>query len=193
MSLGKEFLANLIKVNDRMVNNRMSKSKKSIEREIGDIGEEIVYNYMISKLDPKVYKVLWKGVVGEYDNVRDIILEHVKNGSRKNVEVKTQVPFIKEKAFTFRQSQLKKCMEANLLFFVSIGVYDKAMKSTPAFFDKVFLCDKPKELKISKTKTRDGRTMVTVPIDQPGIVCVKHLTKEESKKLQDEYFKIRIK
>lgn len=101
-----------------------------------------------------------------YDSEQDM---HIDGA---NCEVKTQQPWHNEKSFTIRETQLKKCLEADKLVFVE----------TPSTYNNytVQLWEFPKESRTYRTKTtRQNRTMhlfekkngvLLQTIDEKGII-----------------------
>jgi hypothetical protein len=92
----------------------------------------------------------------------------------QNVEVKTQVPFIKENAMTFRPDQLAKCTNADELYFVLVS----APKHNYHYSGWVMKVTEPEKLAIREYRTKDGRDMLLVDIDQPAVQLWKRIPKQ---------------
>lgn len=81
-------------------------------KEIGDIGEGIVLEWMLAGGHPARLSS------NAYDDEKDIVIE--VDGTQWLVEVKTQVPYYKLNMMTVKDRQLRKCQMANELIFLSI-------------------------------------------------------------------------
>ena len=119
------------------------------------MGEKYVANILTNE------GVRIEQAINHYDSQKDLV------GDGYDIEVKTQVPFIRERAFSIRPNQLNKCRNVDVLYFISV----------PASLHKfdlegwLFRID-PKNF-VTKTKmTRDGREMTLIPIDQESVVPV---------------------
>lgn len=116
---------------------------------MGRAGETIVLNWFSSN------GIVVKASVDQYDSQKDMIVEG------KKIEVKTQVPFVIKDAFTFKDNQLRKCLQADYVYFVSVP-----NKTKPHHSDgKVYRIESSKMV-YGTYRTKDGRTMITVPIKQ---------------------------
>ena len=134
---------------------------------LGKTGEKIVANYYSRK-----GKIV-EQAINHFDNTKDMTVD----GSK--VEVKTQVPVVLKNAFTFRKNQLRKCLSADGVVFVSVPNSVK-----PHWSDgKVYLIE-PSKLKYNHYKTKDGRDMVLIPINQPDMMEMYQMTREECIELQ---------
>lgn len=142
---------------------------------LGKAGEDIVSNYYSAK-----GKIV-KRSINQYDGVKDLDIDNYK------LEVKTMVPFISEDAFSFRNSQLNKCKNVDLVYFVSVPAYGKTHYS----FGKVYRIRSEKmryEFYWKSFYGRDGGKqvkMVKVPISQDGMQEVFTMTDEECAILQE--------
>lgn len=119
---------------------------------IGKSGETIISNWFTLQGS--------KVIMSEdsFDHTKDMIIDG------KTVEIKTQVPFVKEKAFSFRENQLRKCSKVDLVIFIAIP-----NSVAPSSFDgKVYMIEGSK-MKTRNYVTRDNRSMVLVDIDQPDM------------------------
>lgn len=141
-------------------------SDKNIEM-LGRAGETIIINYCTK------HGQVVEASVDQYDSEKDMVIDGLK------CEVKTQVPWVIKNAFTFKPNQLKKCLNADRVIFISVPNSTK-----PHWSDgKVFLI-KSSEMQYKKDKTKDGRAMILIPIDQPGMDELFTISTEESKILQ---------
>lgn len=134
---------------------------------LGDAGEKIVANRCRS------VNMHVEVSVDPYDREKDMLVD----GSK--VEVKTQVPFIYKDAFTFKTNQLRKCKNADYVFFVSVP----CKKKTHHSFGGVYVIKSDKMI-TENYRTKDGRDMILVPIDQEGMKKLFTMTEEECKILQ---------
>lgn len=134
---------------------------------LGRAGETIITNYCTAAGQ----KVLVSE--DQYDNQKDMIIDGLK------VEVKTQVPYIYKNAFSFKPNQLRKCKNADRVIFISVPSKEKPHHSD----GKVFLI-KSADMKYYPYKTKDGREMIAVPIDQEGMDELFTLTDKQCKLLQ---------
>lgn len=135
--------------------------------ELGLMGEKIIINY----LSEEGHVV--KHSVDKYDNEKDLVV------GNKKVEVKTQVPFILENAFTFKPDQLRKCRNVDLLYFVSVP----ANRHGDQWSGWIFEAD-PKSFKTRQRTTKDGRVMILVDRNQPALKPIKRISEEEIRQLQ---------
>ena len=142
-------------------------TKDEMMNELGLAGEKIIIN-MLSESGHKV-----KTSINKYDSEKDLLVED------KKVEVKTQVPFVMQDAFTFKPNQLKKCRSVDILYFVCVP--------PPRHKDKwagwVFEAD-PKAFTTRNYTTKDGRVMILIDRSQPALKPVKKISDEEVKELQ---------
>lgn len=134
---------------------------------IGKSGETIVANWFIQNGS--------KVVLSEdsFDWKKDMIIDG------KTVEVKTQVPFVKKKAFSFREDQLRKCSSVDLVIFVSIP---NSVFPTP-YDGKVYAIEASK-MKTRKHTTTDDRYMILVDIEQPDMKCLFTMDEKQCSILQ---------
>ena len=134
---------------------------------LGKTGEKIVSNFYSRK-----GKIVEQSI-NNFDSGKDMMVDGAK------VEVKTQVPFVIKNAFSFRKNQLRKCLNADGVVFVSVPNSVK-----PHWSDgKVYLIE-PSALKYSFYTTKDGREMVLIPINQPDMMEIYVMTQEECAELQ---------
>lgn len=125
------------------------KETESTQAHVGRIGEIIFGNYMTSQ------GKLVNHATNPYDPKKDMVIDG------KVYEVKTQVPFVTENAFTIREHQLKKCREADYVVFVSIPNCERHHWSS----GRVYMVEGSK-MKTRTRKMRDGRKMILIGIDQ---------------------------
>jgi hypothetical protein len=106
----------------------------------GDLGEKLVARFYRNQGHD----------VEESLNLFDFEKDMTIDG--ETCEVKTQMPWIKENAFSIREQQVKKCMNVDRLIFVE----------TPSKFNdhRVHIYEFPKETRKYRTKiTKDNRKM----------------------------------
>lgn len=145
----------------------MSFDTESPQAKMGRAGETIVLNWFSSN------GVKFKASVDQYDSQKDILVEE------KKIEVKTQVPFVFKNAFSFRDNQLRKCLNADFVYFVSVPNDEKPHHSA----GKVYRIESKKMVHQFYT-TKDGRKMVLVPINQEDMQELFTMTDEEARILQ---------
>jgi hypothetical protein len=136
----------------------------NIER-LGKAGESIISNYFSSQ------GMRVEISVNQFDSQKDMIVEG------KIVEVKTQVPFVTKDSFTFKQNQLNKCVNADEVYFISVPTVRRHFSE-----GKVYVI-KGSEIKYKKHKTKDGREMILIPINQDGMKEVFEVSEQEKKLL----------
>lgn len=147
--------------------NRTDEEKRNL---LGRLGEDIVANYYSQR-----EKVVVRSV-NQFDPNKDLLIEKYK------IEVKTMVPLISEDAFTFRNSQLQKCKEVDLVYFVSVPAIARSHYS----FGKVYRIRSEKmkyQFYWKDFGPRGKAKMVKVPIQQEGMEYVFTCTEEECKLL----------
>jgi hypothetical protein len=142
-------------------------TKDEMMNELGLAGEKIVIN-LLSEEGRKV-----KSSINKYDSEKDLLADD------KKVEVKTQVPFIMQNAFTFKPNQLRKCRSVDILYFVSVP----AGRHNDKWAGWIFKAE-PKTFNTRNYKTKDGRDMILVDREQDALTPVKKMTDEEMKELQ---------
>lgn len=146
--------------------NETSEEKMKL---LGNMGEKIVSNY----LTEQGYKVIH--AINPYNNSLDIFVD----GGL--CEIKTQVPWIKENSFTFETKQLKKCQEVKYLFFVAaIGPREDPLGGYISLVD-------PKRFEYREKITSDGKNMILINRNQPGIIKHLHLLDNDTIKLMRKY------
>jgi hypothetical protein len=142
-------------------------TKEEMMNELGLAGEKIIIN-MLSEDGCKI-----KTSVDKFDSEKDLLVDD------KKVEVKTQVPFIMQNAFTFKPNQLRKCRGVDELYFVSVPAGHHSDK----WAGWVFKAD-PKTFVTRTYKTKDGRDMLLIDREQEALKPVKKMTDEEMRELQ---------
>ena len=142
-------------------------SREMNMEKLGKAGEFIISN-ACTKAGQKV--ILSED---QYDSKKDMIIDGLR------VEVKTQVPFVYKNAFTFKPNQLKKCLSVDRVIFISVPNEKIAHHSD----GKVYII-KPDEMKYSKYRTKDGRDMILIPINQPAMKEIYVLSPKQRKMLQ---------
>lgn len=142
-------------------------SRDSSIEKLGRAGETIVINHFSRK------GLLVESSVDQYDSQKDMLV----NG--KKVEVKTQVPFVVKDSFSFKKNQLRKCLNADIVVFVSVPNEKREHYSA----GKVYSI-KSQDLQYSDYVTKDGRDMILIPIKQEGMKELFAMSEEECKLLQ---------
>lgn len=149
--------------------NRSDEEKRGYQ---GKTGETIIANYYIERGK----KVLFS--FDQHDETKDLTIEGY------SIEVKTMVPYFSEDAFSFRVSQLEKCKNVDIVYFISVPADGRTHFS----LGKVYRIksDKMKYSFYYKTFGDRGKAkMVLVPIRQEGMEEVFELTEEQKLKLQE--------
>lgn len=143
-------------------------TKDEMMNELGLMGEKIVIN-MLNEEGRKV-----KTSVDKYDSEKDLLID-----GKIKAEVKTQVPFIMQNAFTFKPNQLRKCRGVDELYFVSVP----AGRHSDKWAGWIFKAD-PKSFVTRSYRTKDGRNMVLIDREQEALTPIMKMTDEEMKELQ---------
>lgn len=139
----------------------------SSQAKLGRAGETIVINHFSRQ------GLIVESSVDQYDSQKDMVVHGRK------IEVKTQVPFVNKDAFTFKENQLKKCLNADWVYFVSVPNEKKPHFSA----GKVYAIKSQKMICESYT-TKDGRKMILIPIKQEHMKEVFTMSPDECKILQ---------
>jgi hypothetical protein len=131
---------------------------------LGKMGEICVGNWASTQGKTVIH------AIDPYDSQKDLIIDGV------TVEVKTQVPYINEMAFSIRPNQIRKCREVGDLYFI-------ALPSPHARFAYegqgwIYHAD-PKTFTHRETVTRGGKTMILIDIKQPAVIPVVEISKED--------------
>jgi hypothetical protein len=122
---------------------------------LGRMGEKYVANVLTQE------GVLIEQSLNHFDSKKDLI------GDGKTIEVKTQVPFIIENAFSIKANQIYKCRNVDVLYFIAIPAHNHKFKHE----GWLFRID-PKTFSTKIRKTKDGREMTLIPIDQPAVTPI---------------------
>ena len=122
---------------------------------LGRMGEKYVGNVLAQE------GVIVEHATNHFDSEKDMI------GDGKTVEVKTQVPFIIEKAFSIKNNQLMKCRGVDVLYFISVPAPNHSFQHD----GWLFRVD-PKSFVTKTRKTKDGRFMTLIPINQPAVTPI---------------------
>lgn len=134
--------------------------------ELGLMGEKIVMNYLSS-----LGRIVEQSI-DKYDYEKDLLCDG------KKVEVKTQVPFILQKALTIKPNQIRKCRSVDELYFITVPAPQHDYKHSGWIF-KV----NPKEFKTRSYYTKDGREMILIDIEQEAVVPIHKIKEEHIKQL----------
>ena len=119
----------------------MSKYKNKTKMTmLGQAGEKVVSKYCREK-GLKVSESIYT-----YDNQKDMMVGNLK------CEVKTQMLFHTQDAFSIQDNQLSKCINADLLFFVKTP--DKNDRTI-----KIYGCNEKEQRDFYDYLTKDGRKM----------------------------------
>ena len=139
----------------------MTKDEKALR--LGHIGENIVANWYSSQ----GYRI--KLSLDPYDSVKDLMVGHMQ------VEVKTQQPYVKMGALTFRPNQLPKCSNPNtqLNFVTATAEFDPTYKWNNCLFEV------DHNFKTIPYTTSYNVKMIAVPIEQEAVRFIKKLEDEE--------------
>ena len=140
---------------------------KSMEM-LGRAGETMVVNYFNNQGQKVVASE------DQYDSQKDMLVEGMK------VEVKTQVPYIVKDMFSFKPNQLKKCLNADKVVFVSVP-----SKKQQHHSDGMVYVVESKKMQYYPYTTKDGRNMIGVPIRQPDMQRLFELTDRQCRILQE--------
>ena len=143
-------------------------TKDELMNELGLAGEKIVIN-MLSDEGCRI-----KTSIDKYDSEKDLLVD-----GQYKVEVKTQVPFVMQNAFTFKPNQLRKCRSVDVLYFVSVP----PPRNQDKWAGWIFRAE-PQNFTTRNYRTKDGRDMVLIDREQPALVPVKKMSDEEMKELQ---------
>lgn len=120
---------------------------------LGRIGEKIVAN-MLTNLGLNVQES-----IDHFDSKKDFLVDG------KTVEVKTEQPYVLKNAFSFRESQMRKCRNVDVLYFVSIP---PLMKLDYKWAGWIFRAE-PENFRSYSYTTKSGTRMIAVPIEQPAL------------------------
>ena len=135
-------------------------------RTIGQYGEHVVATALIKRghtveisKDP-------------YDAEKDMTVD-----GERIAEVKTQVIFMTKNALTYQPNQVRKCSSVDDLYFVT---YPPPSGKRHMYNGWVIHVD-PKKMLAEMHKTKDGRDMVLIPIDQPAVTLLDRIGEAHQK------------
>ena len=131
---------------------------------LGRIGEKILVNYF-NTLGRKVQES-----IDHFDHVKDMTVDG------KLIAVKTEQPFVKKNAFTFRENQLRKCRNVDELYFISIP---PLLNPSYKWGGWIFKADPKTFVESERYTTKFGNKMIVVPIEQESLIPVKKLSQDE--------------
>lgn len=133
---------------------------------LGRMGEKYVSNYLARN------GVIVEQALDHYDSEKDMI------GDGLTIEVKTHVPFVKAKAFGINEKQLRKCKSVDRLFFINVPAPSHTFE-----WEGWLMEVDPKAFTYDKYKTKDGRIMVRIPMEQPAVTPVHKLDEDITKQM----------
>ena len=119
---------------------------------LGRMGEICVANWANSESKSVFLSI------DPFDSTKDMTIDG------QTVEVKTQVPWVSERAFTIGQNQLEKCQNVDNLYFVAL--------LSPSGFEysgqgHIFKADKNFFWELKTTKS--GKKQISIPINQAAL------------------------
>lgn len=127
------------------------RNREVSKAQLGRAGEVVFGNYMAQQGKIVQYSI------NQYDDKRDMKIDGT------SYEVKTQVPFVFENAFTVKENQLRKLRSVEYIVFVSVPCKNKNHWSA----GKVYIIPGSRVDEIVRRRmTKDGRSMVLLPISQ---------------------------
>ena len=126
---------------------------------LGRMGEKYVANHLTKN------GIIVEQAISHFDSKKDL----TANG--KTVEVKTQVPFLSQKCFSFKKqsNNLRKCRSVDELYFISVKCDDTRWPYNHNGW--LFKID-PKNFKTKDFTTKDGRDMILIPIYQEAVTPI---------------------
>jgi len=90
--------------------------------------------------------------------------------------VKTEQPFVKKNAFTFRENQLKKCRNVDELYFISIP---PLINLNYKWGGWIFKANPKTFIETETYTTKFGIRMIVIPIKQDSLIPIKKLSQDE--------------
>jgi hypothetical protein len=129
------------------------------ERIVGEVLRSIGYDVVYSD-DP-------------YDSTKDMTV----NGS--TVEIKTQVPFYSERAFSINAKQMRKCNSVDYIVFVAVPSMSMTSIGRGNSIDGNIYTVDPQIAKWRSRTTSDGRSMYLMDINQPGVTLCHKITNQK--------------
>ena len=122
-------------------------TKKEKNLRLGQLGEDIVKN-LLNDLGKKV-----KISIDPYDSKKDITVDGI------TAEIKTQVPFVTRKLFSFKDNQTAKVSNAGILYVVSVGTDIPGLKWRDKTAWGIFECINPGEISECVSYLNEGELM----------------------------------
>lgn len=141
-------------------------SRDELISELGLCGEKIVMNEMSAR----GFQVQIS--TNKYDSEKDMII------GGKKVEVKTQSPFVKEDAFTFRPNQLRKCKTVDILLVPSVP-HPKFKHYSDGWIYQI----DPHNFKYKTYVDKKGEPRILIPIQQEAVKQLIKMKDEDIKEL----------
>jgi hypothetical protein len=145
----------------------MTQAKEVKMQMLGNYGERIVGEVLRSI----GYDVVYSD--DPYDRNKDMTV----NGS--TVEIKTQVPFYSEKAFSINAKQLRKCNSVDYVVFVAVPSLNMTSIGRGNSIDGNIYTVDPQIAKWRSRTTNDGRSMYLMDINQPGVTLCHKITNQK--------------
>lgn len=143
-------------------------SHKMMTELLGKTGEKIIANEL-SKMGFVV-----EHSINNFDSEKDFLVDG------KKIEVKTEQPYVMKNSITIRETQLKKCQNVDLLFFVTVP---PLMRENYKWGGWIFRVD-PKSFVYEKYTTKKGIKMVSISILQDAVIPIRELTLLEKNELK---------
>jgi len=134
---------------------------------LGRTGEKIIAN-LLSRQGLKVEES-----INHFDSEKDFLVDG------KKVEVKTEQPYVRKNAFTFRENQLRKCRSVDVLYFVSIP---PLIAPDYKWGGWIFRAE-PSAFEYYRYTTKFGIRMIAVPINQSAMFPLCKMKEEEIREL----------
>jgi hypothetical protein len=131
---------------------------------LGRMGEICVGNWASSEGKTVIHSI------DPYDIHKDLMINYL------TVEVKTQIPYINERAFSIRPNQLRKCREVNELYFVALPSSNERFAYDGQGW--IYKVD-PKTFKHRETVTRGGTKMILIDMNQEAVMKVKQIDEHD--------------
>lgn len=140
-----------------MIYNHTPEEKKT---RLGKMGEICVGNWASTQGKVVIH------AIDPYDSQKDLVIDGA------TVEVKTQIPFINERAFSIRPNQLKKCREVDELYFVALpSPHPRFSYDGEGWIYKI----DPQNFVTREIITRRDAKMILINMDQPAVSKVKEI------------------
>ncbi len=137
------------------------------KKDLGAYGENLV-----TDLVRRQGKNVWMSS-DDFDRKGDLFFDEEK---LLRFEVKTQPAFYTKNWFTIRGNQLKKCLEATAVYWVSVPLVERPNYTHAC---KIFESSNPSLLAhFVAGSYKDGTTRIAFPIDQDGIKLIHKIVNE---------------